>query len=113
MQRHKKVLEYTKGQRGTKSKLFRRANEAMLKSMAYSSRDRRARKGDMRRLWIVRINAGARQNGMSYNKLVQGLRLAQVEINRKMLAELAISDPAAFASIVETARQAIAAQPAA
>lgn len=106
--RHKKVLEMTKGQRGTKHRLFRRANEAMLKSLAYATRDRRDRKGDMRRLWIVRINAGARQHGMSYSRLMQGLRLAQVEINRKMLADLAVTDPDAFAQMVETARQALA-----
>ncbi len=106
--RHKKVLEMTKGQRGTKHRLFRRANEAMLKSLAYATRDRRDRKGDMRRLWIVRINAGARQHGMSYSRLMQGLRLAQVEINRKMLADLAVTDPEAFAQMVETARQALA-----
>lgn len=106
--RHKKVLEITKGQRGTKHRLFRRANEAMLKSLAYATRDRRDRKGDMRRLWIVRINAGARQHGMSYSRLMQGLRLAQVEINRKMLADLAVTDPEAFAQMVETARQALA-----
>ncbi|MBC7255668.1 MAG: 50S ribosomal protein L20, partial [Chloroflexi bacterium] len=94
--RHKKVLKMTKGQRGTKHRLFRRANEAMLKSLAYATRDRRDRKGDMRRLWIVRINAGARQHGMSYSRLMQGLRLAQVEINRKMLADLAVTDPEAF-----------------
>ncbi|MBC7238623.1 MAG: 50S ribosomal protein L20 [Chloroflexi bacterium] len=106
--RHKKVLKMTKGQRGTKHRLFRRANEAMLKSLAYATRDRRDRKGDMRRLWIVRINAGARQHGMSYSRLMQGLRLAQVEINRKMLADLAVTDPEAFAQMVETARQALA-----
>jgi len=80
----------------------------MLKSLAYATRDRRDRKGDMRRLWIVRINAGARQHGMSYSRLMQGLRLAQVEINRKMLADLAVTDPEAFAQMVETARQALA-----
>jgi large subunit ribosomal protein L20 len=108
MRRHKKILEITKGQRGTKHRLFRRANEAALKSMAYATRDRRARKGDMRRLWIVRINAGARELGLSYSRLMQGLKAAQVEVNRKMLADLAIQDPPAFAKMVEMARQALA-----
>jgi large subunit ribosomal protein L20 len=108
MRRHKKILEITKGQRGTKSRLYRRANEAALKSLAYATRDRRARKGDMRRLWIVRINAGARELGLSYSRLMQGLKAAQVEVNRKMLADLAVQDPPAFARMVEVARQALA-----
>lgn len=105
--RHKKILEITKGQRGTKHRLFRRANEAALKSMAYATRDRRARKREMRRLWITRINAGARQHGMSYSRLMQGLSIAQIEVNRKMLADLAVQDPAAFAQMVQMARQAL------
>jgi len=107
MRRHKKILEITKGQRGTKHRLFRRANEAALKSMAYATRDRRARKREMRRLWITRINAGARQHGMSYSRLMQGLSVAQIEVNRKMLADLAVQDPAAFAQMVQLARQAL------
>jgi len=107
MRRHKKILEITKGQRGTKHRLFRRANEAALKSMAYATRDRRARKREMRRLWITRINAGARQHGMSYSRLMQGLSVAQIEVNRKMLADLAVQDPAAFAQMVQMARQAL------
>lgn len=107
MRRHKKILGITKGQRGTKHRLFRRANEAALKSMAYATRDRRARKGDMRRLWITRINAGARQHGMSYSRLMQGLHIAQIEVNRKMLADLAVQDPSAFAQMVQAARQAL------
>lgn len=108
--RHTKVLKQTKGQRGTKNRLFRRANEALLASMKYATRDRRNRKRDMRRLWIVRINAGARQHGMSYSNLVQGLRLAGVEVNRKMLADMTITDTAGFAKIVDIAREARAAQ---
>lgn len=102
--RHKKILKITKGQRGSKSKLYRRANEAMLASLKYSTRDRKNRKRDMRRLWIARINAGARQNGLSYSHLIAGLKLAGIEINRKMLADMAIADPTAFANIVEVAK---------
>jgi large subunit ribosomal protein L20 len=98
------VLKITKGQRGTKHALFRRANEAMLASLKYATRDRRNRKRDMRRLWITRINAGARENGMSYSRLIEGLRLAGVDVNRKMLADMAVADPAAFAQVVEVAR---------
>ncbi len=105
-QRHKKVLKTTKGQIDTKHRLFRRANEAMLKSMFYSTRDRRVRKRDMRRLWIVRINAAARENGLSYSRLINGLRLSGVDINRKMLAEVAVSDPQAFASLARMAGEA-------
>jgi len=100
-QRHKKVLRLTKGQFGTKHRLFRRANEAMLKSLWYSYRDRRARKRDLRRLWIVRINAGARQNGTTYSRLVHGMKQSGIQLNRKMLAELAVNDPQTFAVIVE------------
>jgi len=104
--RHKKVLEITKGQYGTKSKLYRRANEAMLASLSYATRDRRARKRDMRRLWITRINAATRQHGMSYSRFVEGLKLSGVEVNRKMLADMAIQDPPAFAALVRTAADA-------
>jgi len=100
-QRHKKVLRLTKGQFGTKHRLFRRANEAMLKSLWYSYRDRRARKRDLRRLWIVRINAGARQNGTTYSRLVHGMKQSGIQLNRKMLADLAVNDPLTFAVIVE------------
>jgi len=109
-QRHKKVIGISKGARGTSSKLFRRANESMLHALSYATRDRRDRKREMRALWIMRINAGARENGMSYSRFVEGLRLAGVTINRKMLADLAITDPQAFAKLVEVARQAGAAQ---
>jgi large subunit ribosomal protein L20 len=107
--RHVKVLAITKGQRMSKHRLFRRANEAMLKSLWYAHRDRRNRKRDMRRLWIARINAATRANGMSYSRFINGLNVAQIQVNRKMLAEMAVSDPAAFAQLVDTARSAIAA----
>lgn len=110
--RHKKILTITEGQRGAKHRLFRRANEAMLASLKYATRDRRDRKRDMRRLWIVRINAGVRQNGMSYNRFIEGLRLAGIDINRKMLADMAVRDPGAFTQLVQAAQQAKAAQPA-
>jgi len=104
--RHKKVLRYTKGQRGSKHLLFRRANEAMLKSMWYASRDRRVRKRDLRRLWIVRINAAARLNGMTYSRLVAAMKKAEIRLNRKTLADLAVRDPQAFAAVVAQANQA-------
>ncbi|WP_448336110.1 50S ribosomal protein L20 [Bellilinea sp.] len=103
-QRHKKVLKFTKGQRGTKHFLFRRANEAMLKSMWYAYRDRRTRKRDLRKLWITRINAAARLNGVSYSRLIYALRKANINLNRKMLADLAVRDPQAFAAVVAQAQ---------
>ena len=102
--RHKKVLKYTKGQRGSKHLLFRRANEAMLKSMWYSYRDRRVRKRDLRKLWIARINAAARLNGTTYSKLVALLKKANIELNRKMLADMAVRDPQTFAAVVAMAK---------
>jgi large subunit ribosomal protein L20 len=108
--RHKKVLQATKGQRGTKHALFRRANEALLTSLKYATRDRRDRKNDMRRLWITRINAAARLNGMSYSRFIQGLRLAGIDVNRKMLADMAVSDPAAFAQVAAAAQEAVQVQ---
>lgn len=104
---HKKrrvVLERASGYRGQRSRLYRKAKEQMLHSMTYSYRDRRARKGDFRQLWIQRINAAARLNGMTYNRFIQGLKAAGVEVDRKHLAELAVSDEAAFAALVELAR---------
>jgi len=98
--RHKKVLKITKGQRGTKHRLFRRANEAMLKSLWYATRDRRVRKRDLRKLWIARINAAARLNGTTYSKLVAALKKANIELNRKMLSDMAIRDPQAFAAVI-------------
>jgi large subunit ribosomal protein L20 len=107
---HKKrrtVLELASGYRGQRSRLYRKAKEQMLHSATYNYRDRKARKGDFRRLWIQRINAAARQQGMTYNRLIQGLKLAGVEVDRKILAELAVSDAAAFATLVEVARKAL------
>jgi large subunit ribosomal protein L20 len=102
--RHKKVLKLTKGQFGTRHRLYRRANEALLKSLWYMYRDRRVRKRDLRRLWITRINAAARLNGMTYSRLIHGMRVNQIGINRKMLADLAVRDPKAFAMVVTSAQ---------
>jgi large subunit ribosomal protein L20 len=104
--RHKKVLNYTKGQRMSRHLLYRRANEAMLKSMWYSSRDRRVRRRDLRKLWIARINAAARLNSTTYSRLVAALKKASINLNRKMLADLAVRDPQAFAAVVKQASQA-------
>lgn len=103
--RHKKILKLAKGYRGSKSKLFKKANETVMKALYYARRDRRAKKGEFRRLWIARINAAARMNGMSYSQLVSGLKKAGVEMNRKMLADLAVSDAAAFSTLVNTAKE--------
>jgi large subunit ribosomal protein L20 len=102
--RHKKVLKITKGQRGAKHLLFKRANEAMLKSLWYATRDRRVRKRDLRKLWIARINAAARLNGTTYSRLVAALKKANIGLNRKMLADIAVRDPNAFARIVAQAQ---------
>ena len=102
--RHKKVLKYTKGQRGSRHLLFKRANEAMLKSMWYSYRDRRVRKRDLRKLWIARINAAARLNGTTYSRLIAALKKANILLNRKMLADIAVRDPKAFAAVVAQAK---------
>ena len=104
--RHKKVLKLTKGQYGSKSKLFRRANEAMLKSLWYSYRDRRNRRRALRRLWIARINAAARLNGVTYSKLIHLLKKADIQLNRKMLADMAVRDPESFAAVVAKAKEA-------
>jgi large subunit ribosomal protein L20 len=107
---HKKrrvILERASGYRGQRSRLYRKAKEQMLHSMNYSYRDRRARKGDFRSLWIQRINAAARANGMTYNRFIQGMKAANIEVDRKHLAELAVSDEAAFAALVELARAAL------
>lgn len=101
--RHKKVLKFTKGQRGAKHLLFKRANEAMLKSMWYAYRDRRLRRRDLRRLWIARINAAARLNGITYSRLVDAMKKAEIRLNRKVLADLAVRDPQAFAAVVARA----------
>jgi large subunit ribosomal protein L20 len=101
------TLELASGYRGQRSRLYRKAKEQVLHSLGYAYRDRRARKGDFRKLWIQRINAGARQNGITYNRFIQGLKAAGVEVDRKILSELAISDPAAFAALVELAKGAL------
>jgi large subunit ribosomal protein L20 len=103
--RHKKVLKITKGQRGSKHLLFKRANEAMLKSLWYATRDRRVRKRDLRKLWIARINAAARMNGITYSRLVDALKKANISLNRKILADMAVRDPQAFAAVVTQAKQ--------
>ena len=104
------VLERAQGYRGQRSRLYRKAKEQVVHSLGYAYRDRRARKGDFRRLWIQRINAGARQNGLTYNRLIQGLGLAGVEVDRRMLAELAVNDAAAFAQLVAVAKAALPAE---
>jgi large subunit ribosomal protein L20 len=104
---HKKrrsTLELASGYRGQRSRLYRKAKEQMLHSLNYAYRDRRARKGDFRQLWITRINAAARQNGMTYNRFIQGLKAAGIEVDRKILAELAVSDPTAFTGLVDLAK---------
>ena len=106
--RHKKILKMTEGQWGTRSKLFRRANEAMMKSYWYAYRDRRNRRRDFRRLWIARINAASRANDMSYSRLIHGLKQANINLDRKVLADLAVRDEAAFAAVVDVARKALA-----
>lgn len=105
-QRHKKVLKATKGFKDGRRRLFRTANQALLKAGKYQYRDRRNRKRDMRRLWIARINAAARQEGLSYSRFVHGLKTAGVEVDRKMLAELAVNDADAFAQLIDVARNA-------
>jgi large subunit ribosomal protein L20 len=105
-QHHKKVLKITKGQFGSRHLLFKRANEAMLKSMWYAYRDRRVRKRDLRRLWIARINAAARQLGTTYSRLIHNMKESRIGINRKMLADLAVRDPQVFAAVVAKAQSA-------
>ena len=102
--RHKKVLKLTKGQWGGKHRLWRRGHEAMMKSLWYTYRDRRNRKRDFRRLWITRINAASRINGMSYSRFIHGLKEANIELDRKILADLAVHDAATFAQVVEAAK---------
>ena len=106
--RHKSILEAASGHRGQRHRLYKRAHESVLHALAYATRDRRARKGEFRRLWIQRINAAARLSGLSYSRLISGLDKAGVEINRKMLADLAVREPAAFASVAERAKSALA-----
>ena len=98
------TLEAASGYRGQRSRLYRKAKEQILHSATYSYRDRKARKGDFRKLWITRINAAARANGITYNRLIQGLKLAEVEVDRKNLAELAVLEPTAFSALVQVAK---------
>ena len=107
--KRREMLESAKGYRGLKKNTYRKAKEQMLKSLTYAYRDRRARKRDFRRLWIIRINAGARQNGLSYNQFMHGLRKAEIELDRKVLADIAVSDPKAFGALAEAAKAALAA----
>ena len=107
--RHKKVIKLAKGHRGHRHKLFRQANESVMHAYQYAYEHRRDRKGDFRRLWIQRINAAARLNGLTYSQLISGLTRAKVEVDRKVLADLAVRDAATFAKIVETAKGALAA----
>ncbi|ACL75667.1 50S ribosomal protein L20 [Ruminiclostridium cellulolyticum] len=104
--RHKKILKLAKGYFGAKSKLFRMANQAVMKSLNYAYNDRRAKKRDFRKLWIARINAAARINGLTYSRFISGLRKSGIELNRKVLADLAVNDAAAFAQLAETAKAA-------
>ncbi len=101
---HKKVLDRAKGYKGARSRRFKTANEQVMHAMQDAYRDRRARKGEFRKLWIQRINAAARQNGTTYSQLIAGLKAAEIEIDRKMLADLAVNDPQAFSQVVEAAR---------
>jgi len=102
--RHRKLLEMTKGHRATKHSLYRRAHESMLKALSYAYAHRRERKGDMRRLWIARVNAASRAGGLNYGQFIEGLKKSGVEINRKMLADMAVREPEAFATLVTTAK---------
>lgn len=103
--RHKKILKLAKGYWGRKSKIFRPANQQVMKSLAYAYRDRRVRKREFRKLWITRINAAARQNGLSYSRLMSGLKKAGVDVNRKMLADLAVNDQKVFSELVAVAKE--------
>jgi len=105
------VLERASGYRGQRSRLYRKAKEQVTHSLGYAYRDRRARKGDFRRLWIQRINAAARANGMTYNRFIQGLKIAGVEVDRRMLADMAVNDVASFAALVELSRANVPATP--
>jgi large subunit ribosomal protein L20 len=106
--RHKKIINMVKGQWGTRGRLFRRSNEAMMKSYWYAYRDRRVRRRDFRRLWIARINAGSRVNGLPYSKFIYGLKQANIELDRKVMADIAVRDEVAFAKLVDVARDALA-----
>lgn len=110
--KRREVLDLASGYRGQRSRLYRKAKEQVTHSLGYAYRDRRARKGDFRRLWIQRVNAAARANGMTYNRFIQGLKAAEIEVDRRMLAELAVNDAPAFAALVVLAREALPAAPA-
>lgn len=105
--KRREILEKAEGYRGQRSRLYRKAKEQVTHSYTYAFRDRRAKKGQFRRLWIQRINAAARANGITYNRLIEGLSLAEIEVDRRLLAELAVNDPKTFATLVETAKQAL------
>jgi large subunit ribosomal protein L20 len=102
--RHKRIINRTQGMYGTRHRLFRRANEALMKSLWYAFRDRRTRKRELRKLWIARINAAARQNGTTYSRLINNMKKSNIRINRKMLADLAVRDPEAFSAVIQTAQ---------
>ncbi len=106
--RHKRLLDDAEGRKGTRSRLIKPAREALLHALAYATRDRKQRKRQMRELWIVRINAAARENGLTYGAFINGLKKASIEIDRKVLADLAVNDPAAFGSIVEKVKAQLA-----
>jgi len=106
--RHRNVIAQVKGHRATNNRLYKRAHESLMRSLAYAYRDRKARKRDFRRLWIIRINAAARMNGIPYSRFIQGLKAANVEVDRKMLADLAVRDEAAFTAVAEVAKQHVA-----
>lgn len=103
-QRHKKILDLMKGQRATRHSLYRRAHESLLHSLSYAYAHRRERKGDMRRLWIARINAASQANGMTYGQFIESLKKANIDLNRKVLADMAVREPAAFADLVRQGR---------
>ena len=105
--RHRKILELAEGMQGARHRLYKNANEAVMHSLSYAYRDRKQRKGDMRQLWIARINAAARQNGLAYSQFMHGLKEAGVEVNRKMLADIAVTDSGSFQQLVEVARGAL------
>ena len=109
--RKKKILAMAKGYRGARSRSYKSANEQVMHSLQYAYRDRRARKSDFRRLWIARINAAARLNGISYSRFIRGLKLAEIDVNRKVLADIAVSDPASFTALVQKAKDQLQKEP--
>ncbi len=109
--RKKKILRMAKGYRGARSRTFRSANEQVMHSLQYAYRDRRTRKRDFRKLWIARINAAARQNGISYSRFIRGLKIAGIEVNRKILADMAVNDPSSFAELARKAKENLEREP--